>query len=291
MTLTLGLREQLDDAAARLRRAGIETARVDAEWLLAAALGVARGRLLAGVAGPMSGEVAERYETWVERRARRVPLQHILGTQAFRDLTVRVGPEVLVPRGETELLVAWALELLPPSGTRPLVLDVGTGSGCIACALAWERPDVRVVALDASPAALALARGNVDALGLTERVTLAVSDLFSGLTPARADLIVSNPPYVPTDVIGTLAPEITEHEPRAALDGGPDGLAVIRRLVGEAPRWLKPGAPLVLETFGDGQIGEVEILMQEAAFMNISTRADLAGITRFVSGRRAAGEA
>ncbi|HEX9420072.1 MAG TPA: protein-(glutamine-N5) methyltransferase, release factor-specific, partial [Methylomirabilota bacterium] len=118
MTLTLGLRGQLDDAAARLRRAGIETARVDAEWLLAAALGVARGRLLAGVEGPMSEEVAERYETWVERRARRVPLQHILGTQAFRDLTVRVGPDVLVPRGETELLVAWALELLPPSGTR-----------------------------------------------------------------------------------------------------------------------------------------------------------------------------
>jgi release factor glutamine methyltransferase len=291
VTLTLGLREPLDDAAGRLRRAGIETARVDAEWLLAAALGVTRGRLLAGVAGPMSEEIAERYETWIERRTRRVPLQHILGTQAFRDLTVRVGPEVLVPRGETELLVAWALELLPPSGTRPLVLDMGTGSGCIACALAWERPDVRVVALDASPAALALARGNVDALGLADRITLAVSDLFSGLAPTRADLIVSNPPYVPTGVIDTLAPEITEHEPRAALDGGPDGLGVIRRLVSESPRWLRRGAPLLLETFGDEQVGRVADMLRAADFTDVSTRRDLAGITRFVSGRRAAGEA
>ena len=291
MTLTLGLREQLDDAAGRLRRAGIETARVDAEWLLAAALGVTRGRLLAGVAGPMSEEIAERYEAWIGRRTRRVPLQHILGTQAFRDLTVRVGPDVLVPRGETELLVAWALELLPPSGTRPLVLDIGTGSGCIACALAWERPDVRVVALDASPAALALARDNVGALGLADRVTLAVSDLFSGLAPTRADLIVSNPPYVPTGVIDTLAPEITEHEPRAALDGGPDGLGVIRRLVSESPRWLRPGAPLVLETFGDEQVGRVADVLRAADFTHVSTRRDLAGITRFVSGRRAAGEA
>ena len=278
------VRNRLDDASARLSRAGVETPRVDAEWLLAGALGVTRGRLVAVVEQAMNDEIAERYRVWIERRAAREPLQHILGTQAFRDLLLRVGPDVLVPRPETETLASWALELLPAIGTRPLVLDVGTGSGCIACAVASERPDVRVVALDASPAALALARENVDALGLTDRVTVAVSDLFSGLAPLRADLIVSNPPYGPSGVFDTLAPEITEHEPRLAIDGGPDGLGVIRRLIAEAPSWLQPGAPLVLETFGDEQIRRVIVLMEEAGFTNISTRADLAGVTRFVSG-------
>jgi release factor glutamine methyltransferase len=113
-----------------------------------------------------------------------------------------------------------------------------------------------------------------------------VSDLFSGLAPTRADLVVSNPPYVPAPVIGTLAPEITGHEPRLALDGGGDGLSVIRRLVQEAPRWLAPGAPLVLETFGDAQVAEVVSLMQEAGFMSIVTRRDLAGVTRFVAALR-----
>jgi release factor glutamine methyltransferase len=279
------VRNRLDEAVARLARAGVESPRVDAEWLLAAALGVTRGRLVAVVEQAMDDEVAERYEAWIRRRAEREPLQHILGTQAFRDLMLRVGPDVLVPRPETELLVSWALELLPPLGAGPLVLDVGTGSGCLACALASERPDVRVLATDASPAAAAGARENVDALGLADRVTVAVSDLFSGLAPVRADLIVSNPPYVPTGAIDTLAPEITEHEPRAALDGGPDGLRLIRRLVNEAPRWLHPGAPLVLETFGDEQAGKVIVLMQEAGFMNVVTRKDLAGVTRFVAGR------
>ena len=285
MTVALAtVRERLDDAAARLSLAGVETPRVDAEWLLAGALGVTRGRLVAVVDHAMNEESAARYDAWIRRRAEREPLQYIVGTQAFRDLTLRVGPEVLVPRPETEMLVSWALELLPPIGTKPLVLDVGTGSGCIACALASERPDVRIIALDASPEAAAFARENVAALGLTDRVTVVVSDLFSGLTPMRADLIVSNPPYVPSSVIDTLAPEITDHEPRAALDGGPDGLRVIRRLVPEAPRWLRPGAPLVIETFGDEQVDHVMGLMRDAGFMNMASRPDLAGVARFVAG-------
>ena len=292
MTLALAtVRERLDDAVACLSRAGVETPRVDAEWLLAGALGVTRGRLVTVVDQAMNEKTAERYQVWIERRAAREPLQHILGTQAFRDLMLRVGPDVLVPRPETELLASWAFELLPAPGTQPLVVDIGTGSGCIACALASERPDVRVVAVDASPAAVALARENVDALGLTDRVTVAVSDLFSGLAPLRADLIVSNPPYVPSGVIDTLAPEITAHEPRVALDGGPDGLSVIRRLVSEAPQWLQPDAPLVFETFGDEQAGHVVDLLCAAHFTDVSTRCDLAGINRFVCGRRAAGEA
>jgi release factor glutamine methyltransferase len=280
------VRKRLDDAAARLARAGVETPRVDAEWLLAGALGVTRGRLVAVVEQAMNDEITERYQRWIDRRAAREPLQHILGTQAFRDLMLRVGPDVLVPRPETELLVSWALELLPPLGAGPLVLDVGTGSGCLACALASERPDVRVLATDASPAAAAGARENADALGLADRVTVAVSDGFSGLAPVRADLIVSNPPYVPTGVIDTLAPEITEHEPREALDGGPDGLRVIRRLVDEAPQWLAPEAFLVLETFEDEQAVNVVQLMREAKYMSIATKRDLAGVTRFVAGLR-----
>lgn len=285
------VRERLDDAAARLAGAGIETPRVDAEWLLAAALGVGRSGLYAVLDDGLPDEAAERFEALVLRRVTRVPLQHLLGTQAFRDLMVRVTSDVLVPRPETEMLVSWALELLPPLGGRPLVLDVGTGSGCIACALAAERSDVRLVAVDASPAAVALARENVATLGLADRVTVSVSDLFSGLAPMSADLIVSNPPYIPTGVIDTLAPEVTDHEPRAALDGGPDGLALIRRLVSEAPRWLQPSAPLVLETFGDEQAAEVVRLMSDAQFTDVMTRRDLTGVTRFVCGRRAAGGA
>jgi release factor glutamine methyltransferase len=277
-------RERLADAAARLSRAGVSTPRVDAEWLLAAALGTSRGRVRVA-AGTMSEDAAERYEAWISRRAGREPLQYILGTQAFRDLVLRVGPDVLVPRPETEQLVSWALELLPAAGHPALVIDVGTGSGCIACALASERPDLRVVAVDVCPAAVTLARENVAALGLADRVRIEPGDLFSGLAPVRADLIVANPPYVPTDVIDTLAPEVSDHEPRLALDGGLDGLDVMRRLVSEAPRWLRPGAPLLLETFGDEQVHRVIVVMQEAGFVDLATRRDLAGVVRFVSGR------
>lgn len=292
MTLALAtVRDRLGDAVARLAGAGIETPRVDAEWLLAAALGVGRNGLYAGLDDGLPDEAGERFEAWIRRRVARVPLQHLLGTQAFRDLIVRVTPDVLVPRPETELLVSWALELLPPPGGRPLVLDVGTGSGCIACSLASERPDVRVIASDASPAAIAVARENVAALDLADRVTTSVSDLFSGLAPMSADLIVSNPPYLLTSVIDTLALEITDHEPRAALDGGPDGLTLIRRIVSQAPRWLQPSAPVVLETGGDEQAGEVMKLMRAADFTDVITRRDLAGVTRFVCGRRAAGGA
>jgi len=280
------VRERRDDAVARLAAAGVDTPRVDAEWLLAEALGVRRSGLHALLDQALSAYTAERYDAWIRRRARRVPLQHILGTQAFRDGVLRVTRDVLVPRPETELLVSWALDLLPAPGRgTPLVLDVGTGSGCIACALARERPDVRVIALDTSPAAVTVARANIAALGVSAGITVAMSDLFSGLEPMRADLIVSNPPYIPSADIATLAPEVRDYDPRIAIDGGPDGLGVIRRLVSEAPRWLQPGASLVLETAGGEQVDLVMALMREADLTAITTRRDLAGVTRFVTGR------
>ncbi|MBI4593223.1 MAG: peptide chain release factor N(5)-glutamine methyltransferase [Candidatus Rokubacteria bacterium] len=281
-------RERLEAAIARLAAAGVDTARVDAEWLLAALLGVSRPALHLALADELPPAVTVRFADVIERRERREPLQQILGWEAFRGLRLRVTPAVLVPRPETELLVEWALALLPPSGRRPgpLVIDVGTGSGCIACALAAERPDLRVIALDASPAAAAVARTNVAALGLSARVTIAVADLFSGLGAMRADLIVSNPPYLPASVLPGLAPEVVGHEPPLALDGGPDGLGVTRRLVGEAPARLAPGGALVLETAGGAQARAVVELMGTAGFVGVATRADLAGVERFVAGRR-----
>lgn len=283
------VRELLDDATARLTAAGVTTPRVDAEWMLADALGVRRAALYGAMSRVPAPALIDRYEAALRRRVAREPLQHIVGSQAFRDISVAVGPDVLVPRPETELLASWALELLPPpSGRSPLVLDVGTGSGCIAAALASERRDLTIVAVDVSPAAVAVARDNIAALGLGDRVSVVVSDLFSALSPTRVDLIVSNPPYIATGELATLAPEITEHEPRIAVDGGADGLAVATRLVREAPAWLRPGAALVLETGGDEQVESVMRAMREAGFVDVASRRDLAGVTRFVSGRRAA---
>jgi release factor glutamine methyltransferase len=278
------VRAALDLGAAALQDAGVDGGRVDAEWLLAEALGIPRGRL--GLLGQRALEppAAERYVRALRRRIAREPLQHIVGTQAFRDLTLRVSGDALVPRPETELLTGWALELLPRGPRAPLAIDLGTGSGCIACALASERPDARVIALEVSPGAAALARDNVVALGLAARVSVEVSDLFSALDAARADLIVSNPPYLPSGLIATLAPEVSHHDPRLALDGGPDGLDVIRRIVEAAPAWLAPGGGLVLETAGGEQARDVVALMETRGFVRVETRPDLAGIVRFVAG-------
>ena len=272
--------------AAALRDAGIDTAAVDAEWLLASVLRVPRGAL--GIARRRVLEPAEagRYVARLRRRVNREPLQHVLGTAPFRHVTLRVSPDALVPRPETELLAGWALEMLPRVAS-PLVIDVGTGTGCIACAIAWERPGARVIALEVSPRAAAIARDNVAALGLSGRVTVEVSDLFGALGPMRADIIVSNPPYLPAALIPTLSPEVSRHDPRIALDGGSDGLAVIRRLVAEAPAWLVPGGALLLETFGGEHARTVAHLMRAHGFEAVETRRDLAGVDRFVGGRRA----
>jgi len=280
-------RAELAAAVDRLSAAGIPSARVDAEWLLAAVLGVGRVEARLDLDRALPAAVAARYEAAVGRRARREPLQQIVGWEAFRGLRVRLTADVLVPRPETETLVEWALELLPPPrpGVRLLALDLGTGSGVIACALAAERRDVDVVAIDMSRAAAAVARENARQLGLAERVTVVVGDLSDPLGRGCADLLVSNPPYLPSAILSGLEPEVGAHEPRLALDGGGDGLRVIRRIVTSAREVLRPSALLLLETAGGSQAGAVAGLLRAAGFTGVGVRADLAAVDRFVAGR------
>ena len=280
------LADQLDAARTALEAAGLPSARVDAEWLLAGLLGVGRVAVRLGLGHAAPAPLAERYADAVSRRARREPLQRILGWEEFRGVRVRLTDAVLVPRPETETLVEWALSLLPPPGDRRLVaLDVGTGSGCIACALAAERPDLDVVAVDVSPAAVAVARENARALDLAPRVRVIAADLFDGIRDLRADLIVSNPPYLPSGLVPELPPEVRIHEPRLALDGGVDGLSVIRRIAIAARRFMRPLAALVVETAGGAQASATATLLREAGWDQVAVRADLVGIDRFVAGR------
>jgi len=281
------LRERLAAAERQLSAAGIPTARADAEWLLAGVLGVGRATLALDLDRLLPGSLEARYRLAVRRRARREPLQRILGWEGFHGLRIRVTPEVLVPRPETEVLVELALALLPPprAGARPVALDLGTGSGCIACALASERPDLDVVAIDRSPAAAAAARENARMLGVAGRVRVVLGDVLTPIGPRRADLLVSNPPYLCSDLIPSLEPEVSRHEPLGALDGGRDGLDVIRRLVQEASGRLRAGGAVALETAGDAQAGAVAALLETSGFIDVDIRHDLAGVGRFVTGR------
>ena len=286
MTARATLADQLDAATTALEAAGLPTARVDAEWLLAGLVGVGRVAVRLGLGQAAPAPLAERYARAVSRRARREPLQRILGWEEFRGVRVHLTDAVLVPRPETETLVEWALALLPPpGGRRPLAIDVGTGSGCIACALAAERGDLDVVAVDVSPAAAAVAHDNARALGLAARVSAIAADLLDGIRDLRADLVVSNPPYLPSGLMPELPPEVRIHEPRLALDGGRDGLAVIRRLASAARRYVRPQGAFVVETAGREQAWGAAALLREAGWSGVAVRADLAGIDRFVAGR------
>jgi len=257
------VRDALDSALVALTAAGVETPRLDAEVMLAAALGVDRAAL---IADPERGVEPEPFREFVARRTRREPVAYILGRKGFRRLELEVDPRVLIPRPETEHVVESALSL--PAGAR--VVDVGTGSGAIALALADERPDLRVVATESSPGALAVARANAARLGL--EVELVAGDLLAPVAGA-VDAVVSNPPYVRDGE--RLAPELA-YEPAEALHGGPDGLAVMRRLA-EAAR----DVPFVAVEVGAGQAREVASMLGATELIR-----DLAGIERVVVARR-----
>jgi release factor glutamine methyltransferase len=255
----------------------VPSPRLDAELLLAHAMGVGRLDLYLRFEEEVDPEARSSFRELVRRRAQeRVPVAYLTGSREFWSRSFRVSHDVLVPRPETETLVQAVLDLAP---TR--FADVGTGSGAIAAAVALERPNCRVVASDRSAGALDVARSNLEALELLDRVELIQGD---GLEPLAGefDVIACNPPYIPTGELEGLPPEV-RHEPPEALDGGPDGLRLIERLVEQAPGRLARPGHLVLEV-GAGQATGVEALLGAAGAERVAIRKDLAGVERVVVG-------
>lgn len=263
---------------------GVEGGRLDAEHLLAEVVGVGRLQLYLDFDRPLTPVELDGFRPLLRRRAKREPLQYILGHQPFRELDLEVSPRVLIPRPETEVLVGEVLEWASATGRRDLTaLDVGTGSGAIALSLAFEGAFASVLATDVDEEAVGLARRNRDAAGLAERVELRVGGLFEPVREGeRFDVVVSNPPYVAESEEGTLQPEVIDWEPRAALFGGPDGLGVLRALTGGAARALRPGGLLALEV-GAGQAAPVVRMLEDTTqYEEIRVRRDYAGKERVV---------
>lgn len=273
------LRRAIDDAARTLAQAGIDSAHVDAELLAAHVAGVNRGVLR--FHDPDDG-FYDGYRTLVDARARRIPLQHLTATAAFGPLLLAVGPGVFIPRPETEALLEWALK--QPLPDSPVVVDLCTGSGALAAALADGTPGAHVVAVEDSPEALAYARRNCEG----RDVELVEADVTSpGLLSERdgtVDLLVSNPPYIPDGAV--LDPEVAEHDPAHALFGGPDGMRVIGPIVTLAARLLRPGASVGVEHDDETAAATVDLFERSGAFTDVTSRRDLAGRPRFVTATR-----
>jgi release factor glutamine methyltransferase len=254
--------------------------RVDAQILLGAALRQSRSWLLAHDQDELAEADQTRFTQWLQRRAGGEPVAYILGDKEFFGLTLAVSPDVLIPRPDTETLVEWALELLPPTTAPQRVLDLGTGSGAIALAIQHQRPGAQVTAIDASEAALHMAQANARRLNLPVRFVHG-----HWLTPVdheQFDLIVSNPPYIADEDPHMAA---LGHEPRQALTAGPDGLDDLRQIAAAAPAHLPPGAWLLLEHGYDQAVAVAQLLTVQG-FINVSTRFDLAGQPRCTGGQR-----
>ncbi|WP_227998797.1 peptide chain release factor N(5)-glutamine methyltransferase [Nocardia australiensis] len=284
------LRPAINAAVEALAAAGVHSPRADAEHLAAHLLGVERTRLaMTPLVEP--GQL-EAYRVLVARRAERIPLQHLTGTASIGEIDLEVGPGVFIPRPETELLFAWALgqlEALPHDHT-PIVVDLCTGSGALALAIAQARPDADVHAVEIDQAALQWARRNADlriAAGDTP-ITLYADDVtdpdllteFDG----RVDLVLSNPPYIPDSA--ELEPEVAEHDPRIALFGGPDGLDVIRAMIPTIARLLRPRGVTAIEHDDSNGSDLAALLAKQGEFTDIAEHPDLAGKPRFVAATR-----
>lgn len=272
------------DFLQRAREAGID--RLDAQLMACAALGVPRSWLLAHDRDPLPAEHLPRLLDWLRRRAEGEPLAYLVGDQGFFGLTLEVSPQVLIPRADTEVLVEWALEVMDelsqrqPHGEPLKVADLGTGSGAIALALANQRPDADVTAVDFSPTALAVAQANAQRLGLG-RVRFLQGSWLSPLAGERFDLIVANPPYIAE---GDAHLAALRHEPLSALTAGPDGLDDLRLIAQQAPGHIHENGWLLLE-HGFDQAEAVQHLLQDAGFTDVSTRFDLGPQPRCTGGR------
>jgi release factor glutamine methyltransferase len=281
--MTTRLRSAIDSATTLLADAGIDSARYDAEELAAHVAGTERGRL--SLLGPPDDTFFDHYNAAVAARSRRVPLQHLTGTAAFGPLTLSVGPGVFIPRPETEAMLEWAVGQALPA--KPVVVDVCTGSGALALALARHWPGARVIGLDDSDAALDYARRN--AAGTTVefvRADVTHSGVLTELE-GHVDLVVSNPPYVPDGA--ELEPEVTEHDPPHAVFGGPDGMAVIPAVARLAGRLLRPGGLFAVEHDDTTSSMTAETICSTELFDDVVARTDLTGRPRFVTARSKGG--
>lgn len=288
------LADLIREAAARLRAAGVDSPRPDAEWLAEHAFGLRRSALRRAGATVPAPDAAERFAALVDRRAAREPLQRILGSWEFWGLDLELGPGTLIPRPDTETVVEAVLGCRPDR-TRPWrILDLGTGSGAILLALATEYPYASCVGTDIDPGAAAIAARNARRLNLSERAVFLCCDWDAALAAAQTapaptglaptglfDIVVSNPPYIPDAEIDGLMPEVARHEPRRALAGGPDGLAPYRAIAAALPRLLARGGLAVLE-HGADQGASVRAIVAAAGLVDPVTLPDLGGRDRIV---------
>jgi release factor glutamine methyltransferase len=288
MGVRWAVRQAIDAATHTLADAGVDSARVDAEELAAHVVGVDRARLALLDDAADTGLLAsflERYHVVVDARSRRIPLQHLTGVAAFGPLLLHVGPGVFIPRPETEALLDWATTAMASLGRPdPLIVDLCTGTGALAVALARVVPEATVYAVDDSAEALAYAERNVAGT----RVQLIEADVTRlGLVPdfdGRVDLVVANPPYIPDGT--ALQPEVAQHDPRHALFGGPDGMAIVNAVVELAARWLRPGGRFGVEHDDTASSRAAERLYRAGVFEDIVQRTDLTGRPRFVTASR-----
>ncbi|MEQ9539577.1 MAG: peptide chain release factor N(5)-glutamine methyltransferase [Deltaproteobacteria bacterium] len=276
--------EVLDWTRGHFEKKGLASPRLDAEVLIAHALGLKRVMLYAKYDQPLVPEELAKIRNLVARRANAEPIAHLTGSREFWSLDFEVTRDTLVPRPDTETLVEVALDAARGRDVKTIV-DVGTGTGCVAIAIAKEHPDAKVWALDISEAARTVAERNVEKHGMSDRVTILASDLLHALphNVPPIDLLVSNPPYIPSADIAKLMADVRDHEPSLALDGGDDGLDLVRRLVEQAPERLAPGGVFALEA-GYDQHKRIRGML--SAFVDVATVRDPGGHERVTWGRR-----
>lgn len=269
-------------ATATLKAVGVDQPSIDANLMLQAAAGITRADVLTDPYRELTPEQQATFDDYVGQRSRRRPISHILGRKGFWKIMLSVTPDVLTPRPDTESILDVVLPAFPENMPFQM-LDLGVGSGAIMLAILAERPAAKALGIDSSSEALAVAKENAANLDLNNRAAFLRGDWTAGLGDAQFDLVVSNPPYIPTADIDTLDPEVRDHEPRLALDGGPDGLDAYRLLAPEILRVLKPGGMFAVE-IGHDQSAAVEALFKAAGGDQVRTTKDLGTRDRVVTG-------
>jgi release factor glutamine methyltransferase len=293
----MDIRTALKLGIAQLRAANVPSHTLATELLLLQATGRTRTSLYSHPEDELTESESQNYFSLIERRAAGIPTQHLTGKQEFWGLEFEVTPDVLIPRPETEHVIEVALDRLALrdlrtrktqdlSGDGLLIADIGTGSGCIAIALAKELPAAQIYALDISPAALAVAERNASKLGYSDRITFLELNLLGNVPTALFDLIVSNPPYIGRREAPALAREVRDHEPAIALFGGEEGYELYADLIAQSAAHLKPGGILVLE-LGHDSLPAVQPLLESSDWVNVGVTKDLAGIQRVIAAEKA----